>query len=161
MTMAPEQVPLDAEDHPATRQTRLLEKVVAAVGVVLSVVSLGGFSRVMGSVDLVGFTETLYPGLLAATGASAAQMPPEEAFETLRTMGAWFGFTLLAVLLLSAVGYYVAHRHPNRRVAGWWFLAAGMACLIGSQLVLFPVAFPFFLTAGLFALRPSRHGSAV
>ena len=44
-------------------------------------------------------------------------------------------------------------RHPV------WALAAGLACLLGSQLILFPVAFVFFVAAGLFALRPVTDGS--
>ena len=35
----------------------------------------------------------------------------------------------------------------------WWFVGAGVACLLGTQLVLYPVAFLFFLSAALFAVR--------
>ena len=82
-----------------------------------------------------------------------------EAHELARTLAAWFSVTLIAVLLLSAIGWFMARRRPWRRTAGWWILAAGLACLLGSQLILFPVAFIFFVAAGVFALRPVTDGS--
>ena len=39
------------------------------------------------------------------------------------------------------------------------FLAAGAVCLLGSQLILYPVAFLFFAAAALFVLRPLPEGS--
>lgn len=132
----------------------------AVAGVVLSTVFLGAFSRVVGGVDLAGFTESLYPALLEATGTPASELSPEAAYESTRTLGAWFGFTLVGVLLLSTLGFVLGHRFPNRRFAALAFGAAGLVCLLGTQLILFPVAFPFFLAAGLHALRPSSPGSS-
>lgn len=141
------------------RTPRRAELWLAGIGAAASTVLLGGFSRVIGSVDAASFTDGLYPSFLAAVGASADELPPAAAFELARTLGSWFGFTLVGVLLLTAAGWWLARRRPNRRATGWWFAAAGLACLLGSQLLLFPVAFLFFVAAGLFALRPTTPRS--
>lgn len=153
------QPPVFAAESARPRTSRRWELAVAAVGAVLATVLLGGYARVIGSVDLPGFTESLYPALLGATGQSAAELSPEAAYTSARTVAGWFGFTLVGVLLCCAVGWFIARRRPERKVAGWLFFAAGLVCLVGSQFILFPVAFFFFLSAGLFALRPTSHGS--
>lgn len=140
----------DADRPPLRRRWELTS---AAVGMGLSVVFLGGFARVVTGVDLASFTATLYPSLLAVMGRSPADLPPEPAFDAALVLASWFGFALIGVLLTSVVGIYVTRSRPDRATAGWFFLAAGLICLFGSQLILFPVAFFFFLTAGMFALR--------
>ncbi|MCA5892966.1 hypothetical protein LEP48_06310 [Isoptericola sp. NEAU-Y5] len=139
---------------------RTVESWLAVAGMVVSTVFLGGFAVVMNRVDEAQFLATLYPELRAV----GIDLPRAEAYQAAATLGAWFGFTLVTVLLLGAIGLYVAGRRPARRATGWWFAAAGLVCLVGSQLVLYPVAFLFFCGAGLFALRavPDRlpeHGS--
>lgn len=157
--IAQQQPGVFAAEAAAPPVRRRAELWIAGIGAALSAVFLGGFSRVLGSVDLAEFTASLYPSLLAATGTDAAALPPEAAFETARTLASWFGFTLVGVLLLTAAGWWLARRRPQRRATGWLFAAAGLVCLLGSQLILFPVAFLFFVTAGLFALRPTTQGS--
>src|SRR5699024_11626996 len=85
--------------------------------------------------------------------------PSAEAYQLGRTLAAWFGVTLIVLLLLSVIGLFFTRRRPWRRSSGWWFLAAGLVCLLGSQLILFPVAFVCFVAAGCFALRPISDGS--
>ncbi len=134
-------------EAPAVR--RRAETWLVVAGMVASTVLLGGFAVVMNRVDEAEFLESLYPELRGA-GVDLAQ---DQVYEAARTLGAWFGVTLVAVLLLAAVGVYAAGRRPARRATGWWFVAAGLVCLLGSQLLLYPVAFCFFLAAGLFVLR--------
>lgn len=144
---------------PAVR--RRVEIGLAVAGMILSTVLLGGFTVVMNRVDEAEFLDSLYPELRGV----GVDLSREQAFEAARTLGAWFGFTLVVVLLLSAVGVYVAGQRPARRATGWWFLGAGLVCLVGSQLLLYPIAFLFFLSAGMFALRKPdylpdpEHGS--
>src|SRR5699024_6648486 len=54
---------------------------------------------------------------------------------------------------------FLARPRPWRRGAGWGAAAAGLACLLGSQLIVSPAAFLFFVAAGFFALRPVAAGS--
>jgi hypothetical protein len=138
-----------APDAPVPAVRRTAETCLAVAGMVASAVFLGGFALVMNRTDEGTFLDELYPAMTDA-GITVAST---DAYDAARTLAAWFGFTLVVVLLVSAVGIYVARRRPARRTTGWWFLAAGLVCLFGSQLVLYPIAFLFFVAAGLFALR--------
>jgi hypothetical protein len=136
---------------PAMR--RAVEVWVAGAGMVLSTLFLGAFTLVVNRLDEGEFSATLYPemrrvGLDLTAGGTAG-----DAYDAARTLAAWFGVTLMVVLLLGITGVFVARRRPGRRTAGWFFAATGLVCLVGSQLVLYPVAFLFFVSAGMFALR--------
>lgn len=128
---------------------RTAEQVLGVLAMVVSAVFLGGFTLVMNGLDEASFTSSGLADLLGLQEAGAA-----EAYHVASTLAAWFGFTLVAVLLLAAVGLMATRSRPWRRRTGWWFAAAGVVCLLGSQLIGYPFAFIFFLTAGLFALRP-------
>lgn len=120
------------------------------IGAFLSALFLGGFTAAMNQVDEATFERVIKPTLAASNpDASTAEL-----FEMAKTLGAWFGFSLIVVLLLSAAGFFIARRRPELKRAGFWVAAAGLACLLGSQLILFPIAFLFFVSAGFFALRP-------
>lgn len=133
-----------------TRPRRVAELVLAALGILLSLLSMGGFTLVMNAISLSDFEVVIMPALLGGS----ADMTVDSAYEMARTLAAWFGVSVVVVLLLSAAGIALTRSRPHRRTAGWWFLAAGLVCLLGSQLLLFPIAFLFFASAGLFALRP-------
>lgn len=140
-------------EQPTVRRT--VELWLVGIGLVLSLVSLGGFTLVMNQADQSTFESAIMPTLVGPdSGMSTA-----EAYELGRTLAAWFGITLITMLLLSVAGTFFARRRPWRRSSGWWFLAVGLVCLVGSQLILFPVAFVFFVAAGFFALRPISNGS--
>lgn len=141
-----------AEGHPRVR--RRTELWILGIGLGVATVCLGGFSLVMNGIDAATFEESVAPVLLTGEGVPAA-----EGYEVGKALGAWFGFTLIAVLLLGVVSFYMARLRPWRRTAAWWIGATGLVCLLGSQLILFPVAFIFFVSAGLFALRPITDGS--
>lgn len=134
---------------------RTAELWCAGIGMAASTALMGGFALVVNSLDAASFAQS---GLGDHLGLGAG-VPAEQAYEMASTLSAWFGFTLVAVLLLGAAGLLGARQRPWRRSTGWWFLAAGLVCLIGSQLILYPVAFAFFLSAGLFALRPLENRS--
>lgn len=148
---APVAKPAEAVDADrAAPPRRTVEVCVTVAGMVLSGVFLGGFSVVMNQVGEGAFRDSLYPDMVAAgIDLSAAGDP----YTAARTLGAWFGFTLMGVLALGTAGVLVARRAPGRRATGWLLAAAGLVCLVGSQLMLYPVAFLFFVSAGLFALR--------
>lgn len=141
--------------QPPPRTRRTIELWLVGIGMALSLLGLGGFTLVMNQADQATFESVIMPTLLGPDpGMSAA-----EAYEFGRTLAAWFGITLITMLLLSVIGIFFTRRRPWRRSPGWWFLAAGLVCLLGSQLILFPVAFVFFVAAGCFALRPTSDGS--
>jgi hypothetical protein len=141
----------------ATSRRAPAEVWAAALGLVLSTVFLGGFAVVMNRLDAGTFATDLYPemqraGLDLATGGGAAG-----AYEAACTLAAWFSLTLMAVLALGAVGIVAARHRRGYRTPVWVFAAAGLVCLLGSQLILYPVAFLFFVGAGLSALRRARR----
>lgn len=130
--------------------SRKVELWLLSIGAFLAALFLGGFTAAMNQVDEATFERVIKPTLAASNpDASTAEL-----FEMAKTLGAWFGFSLILVLLLSAAGFFIARRRPELKRAGVWVAAAGLACLLGSQLILFPIAFLFFVSAGFFALRP-------
>jgi hypothetical protein len=150
-------VPAGADDDaPPIRRT--LEVWVAVAGMVVTTVLAGGYALVLNRTDKDTFADSLLPTMRDA-GIVPDDIGLDVAYTGARTLAAWFGMTVVVVLLLCAVGIFIARRRPRRRTTGWWFLAAGLVCLLGSQLVLYPVAFLFFVSAGLFALRKPDPGS--
>ncbi|WP_454041494.1 hypothetical protein [Cellulosimicrobium sp. Marseille-Q8652] len=126
------------------------EVVLAALGLALSVLFLGGFAGVVNGVDEQAFLRDVHPALTSA-GIAVAEA---DAYDAARTLAAWFGLTLVAVLATAVPGILVARSRPRRRAAaGLLLLAAGLVCLVGSQLILYPVAFCFFAAAALFVVR--------
>lgn len=136
---------------PAPRRiSRTPEKWIAGIGLGLATVLQGGFTYVMNRVEPEAFAEALGPAM-ESSGLGTA-----DGYEAASTLAAWFGFSLVLVLGLSALGFFFATRRPNRKSTGGWFLAAGLVCLLGTQLVLYPVAFFFFLAAAFFAVRSTQ-----
>jgi ABC-type transport system involved in multi-copper enzyme maturation permease subunit len=85
-------------------------------------------------------------------------MTAEAALAQFQTLGAWFGFTLLALLILVSVAtMLVRYRNYRKQSCAIYFLT-GVVTLIGSQMIAFPIAFCFFLAAGFcFLHRDDRH----
>ncbi|WP_156250122.1 hypothetical protein [Pseudactinotalea terrae] len=149
MTATAERVADAGANQEAVPVRRTAEQVVSVLAMVAATSFLGGFTAVMNGLEEATFAESGLPAMLGLQELSSA-----DSYHLASTLAAWFGFTLIAVLLLSAAGLLTLRRRPRRRDTGWWFLAAGLVCLFGSQLILYPVAFIFFVSAGLLALRP-------
>lgn len=127
------------------------ELIVAGLGALGALVLQGGLAMVVLRSDEATLRDAVLPALTDA----GVDLTGEAALVALETMAAWWGFSLIVVLALAAVGWFLATYRPRPRTTGWWFAAAGVVCLVGTQLVLYPVAFFFFLSAALFALRPA------
>src|SRR5699024_6931545 len=141
-------------EQPPPRVRRTLELWLVGIGMALSLVGLGGFTLGMNQADQPTFESVIMPAL---TGTDPG-MPSAEAYQLGRTLAAWFGVTLIVLLLLSVIGLFFTRRRPWRRSWRARLLAAGIVCLLGSQLILSPVAFVFFVAAGCCALRPISEG---
>lgn len=134
--------------------SRRPEKWISGIGLALAGLLQGGFTLTVNASSEAEFDEKILPAMQAA-----GIQPTGDAYEGARTLAAWFGFSLILILALCAVGLFIASRHPERCSTGWWFAGAGLICLVGTQFVLYPVAFFFFLTAALFAVRSTQQGS--
>src|SRR5699024_6862338 len=118
-------------EQPPPRVRRTLELWLVGIGMALSLVGLGGFTLVMNQADQATFESVIMPALTAADPG----MPSAAAYQLGRTLAAWFGVTLIVLLLLPVIGLFSPRRRPWRRSCGGWFLAAGLVCLLGSQLI--------------------------
>lgn len=128
---------------------RRAELIVAGIGLAAAAVLQGGFALVITRSDDATLRSTIVPAMRAA----GLDLADADAHVVLNTMAAWFGFSFILVALCTAIGFFFARLRPRRRATGLCFLAAGLACLLGTQLILYPVAFFFLIAAALFAVR--------
>ncbi|MEE1617742.1 hypothetical protein [Brachybacterium sp. J153] len=140
---------------PARRVRRPVEMTLVGLGMIAALIAHGGFTLVMNRIDQPTFEAVVMPALVGEDSGLSG----EEARVLGDTLAAWLGMSLVVLLLLAVAGIAHHRARPARRAPGWWFLAAGAVCLLGSQLILYPVAFLFFAAAALFALRPLPEGS--
>ncbi|WP_291292126.1 DUF4064 domain-containing protein [Enterococcus sp.] len=135
---------------------RNIELLFGWIGGALAVVFLGGYTLIINQISLADFKQLftpVFPSIM--TG-----MPLTEALELFKSLGAWFGFTLLLVLVLIAAASLLLTYRNYRKKAGTLYLIAGICCLIGSQLLAFPIAFFFLIAGGLcFFRRPSEKAA--
>lgn len=134
---------------------RRAELIIAGIGLAAAAVLQGGFALVITRSDEATLQSTIVPAVRAA-GLDLAEA---DAHVVLHTMAAWFGFSFIVVALCTAIGFFFARLRPRRRATGLCFLAAGLACLLGTQFVLYPVAFFFLIAAALFAVRTATPRS--
>lgn len=134
---------------------RRAELIIAGIGLAAAAVLQGGFALVITRSDEATLQSTIVPAVRAA-GLDLAEA---DAHVVLHTMAAWFGFSFILVALCTAIGFFFARLRPRRRATGLCFLAAGLACLLGTQFVLYPVAFFFLIAAALFAVRTATPRS--
>lgn len=129
-----------------------IEQWLGWMGIGLSIVFLGGFTLVMNQITVTQFStlfSTVFPAVFN-------QMPEEEAFRQFKTLGAWFGFTLLIVILLVVVANSLITYRNYRKAAACILVLAGLICLVGTQYLAFPIAFLFFLAAALCLIRKPK-----
>lgn len=129
-----------------------IEQWLGWMGIGLSIVFLGGFTLVMNQITVTQFS-TLFSAVFPAV---FNQMPEEEAFRQFKTLGAWFGFTLLIVILLVVVANSLIMYRNYRKAAAVILALAGLICLVGTQYLAFPIAFLFFAAAALCLIRKPK-----
>ncbi|MFB5267438.1 hypothetical protein ACE41H_11685 [Paenibacillus enshidis] len=123
---------------------------------VLSAVFAGGFSMVILQMPLGTFETTLFPLLQESDGGLMLQ----ESYEGMRTLGAWFGITVMAVLILAILAGLCAGKNRRLMAAAVCYVLAGLCLLLGTQYLGFPLAFCYFAAAVLCAIRNRRLTTA-
>lgn len=122
---------------------RKIEVIGTWILMVVCVMFLGGFSLVMNAVKEKEFTAKIYPMF------QSADLPASETYQQFKTMGMWFGLTLMAILVMSMIALYLLSQPKRRWISAVLYGLSGVCLLIGTQFLLYPVAFFFFILAGI------------
>ncbi|MGI8384290.1 DUF4064 domain-containing protein [Robertmurraya sp. P23] len=128
---------------------RKWEVIIGLIGAILCVIMLGGFSLTITTMEEGTFAESVFPTL--QEGVSINDL--SESFEAMKALAVWFGITLLIVLITVVIATLSIWRNKFPKRAAIFFLLAGLATLIGTQMIAFPIAFFFFVASGLCFFR--------
>lgn len=135
---------------------RKLEKRIGIGGMVLVTLILGGFSVVMNQLNAEDYQNIFQPTFAEALKSLSV----EEGILLFKTLSAWFAATVFIVLILGALATLLITKNKYPKLAGISYLFAGIVTLIGSQLIAFPLAFVFFISAILcFFRKDSFNGT--
>lgn len=132
---------------------RKWEVIIGLIGAILCVILLGGFSLTMTTMEESTFARSVFPTL--QEGVSIHDL--SESFEAMKALAVWFGITLLIVLISVVIATFSILKNKFPKRAAFFFLVAGLATLIGTQMIAFPIAFFFFVTSGLCFFRKVRE----
>ncbi|WP_390410200.1 DUF4064 domain-containing protein [Lacticaseibacillus jixiensis] len=133
--------------------TRKWERIIGLIGMILVTGLLGGFSA---TVNLMKPAQ--YEKILAPMFASSLQgVSAKQGLLMFKTLGAWFGYTVIIVLTLGVIANLLLRHHKRVRLAGGLYLIAGVVTLLGSQLIAYPLAFIFFVVAVLCFMRKEKN----
>lgn len=126
---------------------RKIELWIVWITAVISILLMGGFAMIMNRLTKTQYNEMIVPSF----GDTVKDMSVEEGIEIFQTLGAWFGVTVIIMLVLSVLGTFFLVSRKSPLAGSVFFILAGIILLLGSQLVAFIPAFPFFVS-GLLAL---------
>ncbi|MFM9277793.1 hypothetical protein [Paenibacillus jiagnxiensis] len=119
---------------------------------VMTAVFAGGFSMVILQMPIGTFETTLFPMLRESNGGLMLQ----ESYEGMRTLGAWFGITVMAVMILAILAGLCGARNNRLMAAAVFYVLAGLCLLLGTQYLGFPLSFCYFVAAALCMIRNRR-----
>jgi hypothetical protein len=128
---------------------RKWESIIGITGALLCLIFLGGFSVTITTMDENTFEAAVFPVLQA----DAAKAHVSESFEAIKTLAVWFGVTMMGVLVFTGIATLFVRKNKNPKAAAGFYTLAGLTALAGTQLIAFPFAFLFFLSAALCLFR--------
>jgi chromate transport protein ChrA len=103
------------------------------------------------------YETTVFPILQAGVSEEYVS----ESFEAVKALAIWFGVTLLIVFILVALATLSIWRNKSPKRGAVFFIFAGLATLIGTQFIAFPLAFLFFIAAALCLFRKIKEKEGV
>ncbi|UJF15668.1 hypothetical protein LZ578_00180 [Jeotgalibaca sp. MA1X17-3] len=124
---------------------RKWEKGIGITGALLVVIFLGGFAVTINQINMADFQDTIVPIFKDVI----PNIETAEGLESMKTLGAWFSVTVFLTIIMVALGTLFVTRNKYPKRAAIFYGLAGLVVLIGSQLIAFPLAFIFFVVAGL------------
>jgi phosphoglycerol transferase MdoB-like AlkP superfamily enzyme len=136
---------------------RKWEVMIGIAGVILCVIFLGGFSLTMTSMEESIYETTVFPILQAGVSEEYVS----ESFEAVKALAIWFGVTLLLVFILVALATLSIWRNKSPKRGAVLYIFAGLATLLGTQFIAFPLAFLFFIAAALCLYRKLKEKEGV
>jgi hypothetical protein len=136
---------------------RKWEVIIGIAGVLLCVIFLGGFSLTITSMEESTYATTVFPILQEGVSEEYVSV----SFEAVKALATWFGVTLLIVFILVALATLSIWRNKYAKRGAVLFICAGLATLIGTQFIAFPIAFLFFIAAGLCLFRKLKEKEGV
>ncbi|MFS0778226.1 DUF4064 domain-containing protein [Neobacillus sp. 3P2-tot-E-2] len=136
---------------------RKWEVIIGIAGVLLCVIFLGGFSLTITSMEESTYATTVFP--ILQEGVSEEYV--SEGFEAVKALATWFGVTLLIVFILVALATLSIWRNKYPKRGAVLFIFACLVTLIGTQFIAFPIAFLFFIAAGLCLFRKLKEKEGV
>jgi hypothetical protein len=136
---------------------RKWEVIIGLIGAILCVIMLGGFSLTMTTMEEGTFAKSVFP--ILQEGVSIHDL--SQSFEAMKALAVWFGVTLLIVLISVVIATLSILKNKFPKRAALFFSLAGLATLIGTQMIAFPIAFFFFVTSGLCLFRKVRDEEIV
>jgi hypothetical protein len=136
---------------------RKWEAMIGIAGVILCVIFLGGFSLTMTSMEESIYKTTVFP--ILQEGVSEEYV--SESFEAMKALAIWFGVTLLIVFFLVAMATLSIWRNKYPKRGAVFFIFAGLATLMGTQFIAYPLAFLFFIAAALCLFRKIKEKEGV
>jgi phosphoglycerol transferase MdoB-like AlkP superfamily enzyme len=139
------------------RMKRKWEVIIGIAGMILCVIFLGGFSLTITSMEESTYTTTVFP--ILQEGVSEEYV--SESFEAVKALATWFGVTLLIVFILVAFAALSIWRNKYPKRGAVLFICAGLVTLMGTQFIAFPIAFLFFIAAGLCLFRKLKEKEGV
>ncbi|PAE35554.1 DUF4064 domain-containing protein [Bacillus sp. 7884-1] len=136
---------------------RKWEVMIGIAGVILCVIFLGGFSLTMTSMEESIYETTVFP--ILQEGVSEEYV--SESFEAVKALAIWFGVTLIIVFILVALATLSIWRNKYLKRGAVLYIFAGLATLIGTQFIAFPLAFLFFIASALCLFRKIKEKEGV
>ena len=112
------------------------------LGVILSTLFVGGYAIALRNLDEQTFTEKLLP-IFSSMDES---LSPSQLYEFAIQMRAWFAMSLFIMFILLVL-YFYFHRKQKEFIKFIITIAMGLTILIGTNLIAYPIAFFFFLSA--------------
>lgn len=128
---------------------RKWERIIGVIGMALVTIFLGGFTATINLMKPAQFEQVLKPVFASALKG----MSTKAGLTMFKTLGAWFGYTVVIVLVLGVIANLLLRHHKRIKLAGTMYLIAGLVTLFGSQLIAYPLAFLFFVVAVLCFMR--------
>ncbi|MBU5595085.1 hypothetical protein KQI76_07890 [Amphibacillus sp. MSJ-3] len=118
---------------------------ISGITAAIITVFLGCFSIIVNKMTVEQYRKVFLP----IFDDVLKHLSDQEGLLMFKTLGSWFAFTVITMLILVFISNLFLRNQRYWIGAGIGYILAGLVTLLGSQLIAFVLAFPFFVTGGL------------